>query len=434
MTGPPPSMPSDMSWPPAVILGLDSSALEVCRCLGRRGVPVVGLDTRTSIAASSRYCRPQLCADPRIKGAQLRTELTALAGELGSRPVLMPLADDWVVFMADHRAGLETYYRFVQPSSGLLSELTDKGTTYELADRHGLDVPRHVVIEDGSDLARVATEVGYPCALKPARSPDWRQPEALAALSGEKLLYANDAVELRAAYERASPFSQRHLVQEWLPGPDSDHYYVVSYIDRDGVLRGQFTHQKLLMRPPGRGVGCLIVSVHQEGLAARASHFLLSIAYRGLVGMEFKHDRRDGRLKLLDLNPRWGQGDSLAAIAGIDMAWLYYCDCLGLSPTVPDHYRSGLRWVHLRAHLAATWRAHRERRGSIWRNLLELRGRLHHSVLALDDLSPAGWMLHDMLGARLGSVAGRRHQRQASSRKRRFHQQAEDVRTKGRLP
>jgi predicted ATP-grasp superfamily ATP-dependent carboligase len=361
-------------------------------------------------------------------------ELLALARELGDRPVLMPTAEDWVAFMAGHRAELESCYRFVQPPAGLLSDLTDKASTYELARSHGLDVPRHLLVENASDLAQVAAEVGYPCVLKPARSGDWRQPEARAALAREKLLFARDAAELRAAYERASPFAQRHLVQEWLPGPDSDHYYVVSYVDRSGVLRGQFVHRKLLMRPPGRGVGCLIASVHHDDLAARTSDFLLAVGYRGLAGVEFKHDRRDGRLQLLDLNPRWGQGDSLAAIAGIDMAWLYYCDCLGLTPPVPDGYQPGLKWVQLRAHLAAAWAAHRERRGSIWRDFLNLSGRLHHSVLALDDLRPAGWMVRDMFTARLRSAARRRRTRHASSRRPSAPQQTGCDQTRGRHP
>jgi predicted ATP-grasp superfamily ATP-dependent carboligase len=346
----------------------------------------------------------------------------------------MPLADDWAVFMASHRAQLESCYRFVQPSPGLLSDLTDKASTYELARSHGLDVPRHLLVEEASDLAQVAAQVGYPCVLKPARSGDWRQPEAQAALAREKLLLARDAGELRAAYERASPFAQRHLVQEWLPGPDSDHYYVVSYVDRSGVLRGQFVHQKLMMRPPGRGVGCLIASVYRDDLAARTSDFLLAVGYRGLAGVEFKHDSRDGRLQLLDLNPRWGQGDSLAAIAGIDMAWLYYCDCLGLRPSIPDGYQPGLKWVQLRAHLAASWAAHRARRASIWRSLLNLSGRLHHSVLALDDLRPAGWMVSDMLTARIRSALRRRRPRRASSRQPSVRQRTGGDRTRERHP
>lgn len=386
---------------PAVVLHLGPSALEVCRALGRRGVPVFGLDTRLDIGAYSRYCRGRLCADPRRAPAELCDSLIGLARELPKRPVLMPLGDDWAVFVSDHRSRLEPHYRFVQSSPSLLASLTDKAETYDLAHRHGLDVPRHLVVADVSDLERVAAEVGYPCFLKPARSPDWAQPEARAALGQTKLVWARDPSSLRAAFERARPFARRHVVQELIPGPDTDNYYVVCYVDAKGAPRARFAHRKLLMRPPGRGVGCLIESVHHDALAALAMDFLLALGHLGLAGLEFKRDPRDGRLKLLDLNPRWGIGDSLAAVCGIDIAWLYYLDCLGLDFQVSSRYRSGVKWVQMRSYLRAAWIAHRQRHVGLVRSLLNLRGELHHSVLALDDLRPTAWTLGDMLVGRL---------------------------------
>lgn len=390
-----------------MVFGLDSAGLEVCRALGRRGVPVIGLDTRASIAAASRYCRARLCADPRRTPEQLLAELLKLAEELGDRPVLMPLSDDWVVFMANHRGELAKHYRFVQSAPELLLQLVDKGGIHELARQHGIEAPRQLSVEQEADLARVEGEVGFPCLLKPARTQDWRQPEARAALNSEKVLFAGDAAALQQAYRRAAPFATRHIAQEFLAGPDRDNYYVSAYLDQSGRLRAAFVHRKLIMRPPGRGIGVLIESVHQEELAARAGEFLLAMGFRGIAGMEFKLDRRDGHFKLLDFNPRWGQGDSLAANCGIDITWLYYCDCVGLTPEASGSYPAGVKWVQLRPFLAAIRAARRERKESIWRNLWALRGPLHHSVFAWDDLGPARWMVWDLLTARFKGRRGR---------------------------
>lgn len=393
--------------PPAVVFGLDSAGLEVCRALGRRGVPVIGLDTRTSIAAASRYCKARLCADPRRAPEQLLRELLTLAGELADRPVLMPLSDDWVVFMANHRGELAKHYRFVQPAPELLLQLVDKCEIHELARQHGLDIPRQLTVEQPADLARVEGEVGFPCLLKPARTQDWRQPEARAALNSEKVLFARDAAALQETYRRAAPFAVRHVAQEFLAGPDRDNYYVSAYIDQSGRLRAAFVHRKLIMRPPGRGIGVLIESIRRDELTAQTARLLLAIGHRGLAGLEFKLDQRDGRYKLLDFNPRWGQGDSLAANCGMDLAWLYYCDCLGREAQVPAEYPQGVKWLQLRPFLAAIRSARRERKESIWRNLWALRGPLHHSVFAWDDLGPARWMVWDMLTARFKGRRGR---------------------------
>lgn len=388
-------------YAPAVVLHLGPSALEVSRALGRRGVSVYGLDTRLDIGAYSRYLRPLLCADPRRAAEALCDSLIGLARELTRRPVLMPLGDDWALYVSDHRSRLSPHYSFVQSPAALLASLTDKAETYDLARRHGLDVARHVVVADVSDLERAGAEVGYPCFLKPARSPDWAQPEARAVLGQTKLLCARTPSSLRAAFERARPFAERHVVQELVPGPDTDNYYVVCYVDAKGGPRARFVHRKLLMRPPGRGVGCLIESVRDDGLAARGMDFLLALGHLGLGGLEFKRDPRDGRLKLLDLNPRWGIGDSLAAACGIDMAWLYYLDCLGMDLDVASDYRAGVKWVQMRSYLRAAWMARRQGQVGIVRSILNLRGELHHSVFALDDLRPTAWALGDMLAGRL---------------------------------
>jgi predicted ATP-grasp superfamily ATP-dependent carboligase len=154
------------------------------------------------------------------------------------------------------------------------------------------------------------------------------------------------------------------------------------------------------MRPPGRGIGCLIESVEAGDLANRTRDLLLAVGHLGLAGLEFKEDPRDGRLKLLDLNPRWGQGDSLAALCGIDMAWLYYSDALGAETPGADSYRTGVKWVQLRSYLRAAVAAQRERRVGLLRSILNLRGELHHSVLAWDDVRPAAWTLWDLTGGR----------------------------------
>jgi predicted ATP-grasp superfamily ATP-dependent carboligase len=134
----------------------------------------------------------------------------------------------------------------------------------------------------------VATSVGYPCLLKPTRSRDWAREEARSALGARKVIPAADLDALRAAFHLARGFAERHLVEEVIPGPGADNYYVVCYVDGGGALRARFVHRKILMRPPGRGVGCLIESVHREDLSSRVGEFLLTVGHVGIGGVELK--------------------------------------------------------------------------------------------------------------------------------------------------
>lgn len=382
---------------PAVILDLGLSGLEVCRALGRRGVHVSGADRALGIAARSRYCRRATAIDPRDSPATVCADLIRLAEEMDDRPVLMALSDRWLRLVSRDRSLLCHHYRLLLPSGEVVDSLTDKLRAYQLACRHGLDVPKHELVESQDDLSRAAAHTGYPCVLKPVHSADWAEPEARAAMGARKVACVQDAPSLARAYAKAQPFASRHLLEEFIPGPDADHYYVVCYLDRGGLVRARFAHRKLLMRPPGRGIGCLIESVSADRLADIAGEFLRSVGHIGIAGLEFKKDARDGCWKLLDVNPRWGQGDSLAAICGLDMAWLYYRDAQGEELGAADDYRRGVKWVQLRSYLRSSLAARRETGVSLLRRALSLRGELHHSVLAWDDLGPTTWTLAQLL-------------------------------------
>ncbi len=65
--------------------------------------------------------------------------------------------------------------------------------------------------------------------------------------------------------------------------------------------------------------------------------FLRSLKYTGLCEIELKRDTRDGRLRMIETNPRYsGTGDA-ATYAGVDMGWLHYLDLIGIDvkPVAP---------------------------------------------------------------------------------------------------
>jgi predicted ATP-grasp superfamily ATP-dependent carboligase len=112
------------------------------------------------------------------------------------------------------------------------------------------------------------------------------------------------------------------------------------------------------------------------------------IGYTGMAEVEFKFDQRDGRHKLLDLNPRAWVWHPLGSRAGVDFPYLTWL--LARGATVPRlRGRAGERWLHLALDLPAAAR-------SIARGELDVRSYLVSllrpatlGVLALDDPLPA---------------------------------------------
>jgi predicted ATP-grasp superfamily ATP-dependent carboligase len=69
----------------------------------------------------------------------------------------------------------------------------------------------------------------------------------------------------------------------------------------------------------------------------------------GVVKMDFKQDERDGRLHLLEVNPRFNLWHHAASLAGVCLPELVYRDCLEPGSARPARaVRPGVRWLKAR--------------------------------------------------------------------------------------
>ena len=114
---------------PCVILGMSVNGLSVARCLGRRGIELIGVDyNKNQPGLYSRYCKPRVCPHSLHQTDAFIDFLIALAEEFHQKPVLIITADDLMRTIADHREQVARHYHF------LLHGLTE--TAAALVDRN----------------------------------------------------------------------------------------------------------------------------------------------------------------------------------------------------------------------------------------------------------------------------------------------------------
>lgn len=112
------------------------------------------------------------------------------------------------------------------------------------------------------------------------------------------------------------------------------------------------------------------------------------IGYKGILDIGYRYDVRDGRYKVLDINPRIGATFRLfVGKAGMDVARAMYCD-LTTGSVPPDSARDGRRWIVEDLDLVSTMRYFA--RGDItfkqwWKSLAGIE---EFGYFALDDLLP----------------------------------------------
>ena len=95
------------------------------------------------------------------------------------------------------------------------------------------------------------------------------------------------------------------MLQEYIPGGPDTSGCSTATSTRSDCLFG-FTGRKLRQSPPYTGMTSLGVCLPNPDVAQTTTRFTKEIGYRGVLDIGYRYDARDGRYKLLDVNPRLG--------------------------------------------------------------------------------------------------------------------------------
>jgi predicted ATP-grasp superfamily ATP-dependent carboligase len=213
--------------------------------------------------------------------------------------------------------------------------LLDKLYTYESASACGIAHPRFWRFEGDESVAEVARTARFPVILKPRLSQQSR-------LIGAKYLRADDAQGLIRHYERCTELRIPVVAMEFIPGGDERYCSYYTYIDEAGAPLFHFTKRLLRRHPANEGGATYHITDWNPEVAKKGLRLFRHIGLRGLGNVEFKHDPRDGELKLIDVNARYTAGNALVTLSGIDQALLSYSQLTGWPYAASQNYRQGL--------------------------------------------------------------------------------------------
>jgi predicted ATP-grasp superfamily ATP-dependent carboligase len=331
--------------PAAVVFNCHITGLAVARSLGRRGVPVIGLDRDPNgYGLHSRYTTVAgRCPYPLNDEPAFIDLLMRIGAALERKAVLFPCLDEWVFAVARNRNRLEEF--FVLPFSDIdtVERILDKNLLYKKCEERGTPIPRTYYVGEQSPDS-IASEIGFPCIVKPALQREFTNE------FGEKVFRVESRKEFLEMCERAA---HHPLLAQEIVGASIDSFYsLCSYLGRDGQSKGAFVGRKLEQYPPDFGTACLVDSRYVESIVERGLEILNQFGYQGISEVEFIHDERDGEFKLLDINTRVWKWIGLPIRAGIDLPWLAYADAVFGDVAAAGRQQEGLRWVYLKDYIA----------------------------------------------------------------------------------
>lgn len=340
-------MPLDLAGlpadpPAAVTLNSHVTGLAVVRSLGRRGVPVVALDSEWGgLGQHSRFVVARGLVPPpaRDGGEPLRDALLALAPRFPVPPVLVPTNDDWVLALARHADALRPHYRLPAAGTAVLERVLSKTELWRACERLGVPAPRSWPLAETDPRT-----LPYPLVCKPDDSRGFY--EAFRA----KVWVVSSYDELLGRVSQAEAAGLTLLAQELLTPPPGGFVSLASYLSADGTARGVLTGRKLEQFPAGFGTCCLADTRWEPALAERGVAVLRELGYAGVSEVEFVWDPARGEHLLLDVNPRVWKWVGLCVAAGVDLPWLAYADAVG-RPENAGAPVEGVRWTFLRDYV-----------------------------------------------------------------------------------
>jgi predicted ATP-grasp superfamily ATP-dependent carboligase len=369
---------------PSVILGMFETGLAVGRSLGRNGIKVFGFDYKKDVGFYSKYIKAEICPNPMSDEKNFIDYLINFGEKLQFKPVLFITSDNFINSISRNRNKLNKFYFINLPDHNIIESITDKNKQYQLALKANIPLPTTYLPNDLEEIERIKHKIKYPAYMKPKDVTSWRK----AISHSIKGFVLNNPQELIEKYKYVLEKGLEVIIQEIIPGPDSNLFKYNSYVSQNKEFLLQFTLRKVFQNPIHFGIGVTVKSIKYPELMTIGKRFIENINYNGISSVEFKLDSRDGKLKLIELNPRYWQQNSLADICGMNFPLMNYLDVTQQNPKPIDNFREDIIWINTYNSFGSFLNYRRIGEIHFYDWIDRLRGEKNFAVYSLDDILP----------------------------------------------
>ncbi|MBA7668763.1 hypothetical protein ES703_76878 [subsurface metagenome] len=384
-----------------VIGGGAGNALGVVRGLGRRGIPVLFLDSdRRHPARYSRSVdRRLVCPDPNESEIQFVDFLRDVAKRSRDKYMIIPAGDAEVIAISKHKEELQHFYLLPLPSFEVVNKLANKKEFYKLLNQMSVQHPRTYFPEDISELELIGRDIGYPYIVKPAYS------HLFGKRFRTKCFLINSYEELTRAIEKLRDEKLEVVIQKIVPGKDI--YAFCAFFNNRSEPIAVCGYDKIRQYPPDFGSGSLCKSAWRQVPINSAIKVLKGIRYQGIAESEFKKDPRDGEYKLLEINARTSLQNRLLSRCGVDVEYVAYLDTIGQFGGGSILPEEGILWIDEISNLLSCVVQLKAGRLRVREIVVSLGGKKEYATFAWGDPIPFFVHLSNLSSALLGLLWGR---------------------------
>lgn len=249
--------------------------------------------------------------------------------------VVIPLTDFSAALCAAHYDEIAAFAAPAVNRPAAFNQAADKQRTMLACERAGVPCPR-TLYDMGSAGEIIAAGMPYPFIIKPR-----------VGYGSIGFHVIHNETELRNVFDAAVGKHGPMVVQDYIPQTGTQYKCEV-FLDAHGNARSAVVFDKTRWYPVDGGSTCCSTSVHRPDIAADSIRLLQEMGWRGYGDVDLIEDPRDGKIRVMEVNPRITASVKVCFAAGVDFARQIVELAMGLPVTEYASYRAGiqLRYMH----------------------------------------------------------------------------------------
>ncbi len=319
---------------PVLLLDGRENTLAIVRAFHGYGIPVTVATYADCAVYKSRYLKKGIPIPEGVSAVDHYRDIT-LSGKYpelkGS--VIFACGDSAIDFMIEARDELEKDFILDCQIPSKQLDMLNKRKTLELAEQVGIEAPKFWFPDELNDLQKIADTAVYPVLIKPIFTHLFQKHY------DKKLLLVDNKEDLLRWAQEVKAKQIEFMICEFIPGPDTCNSSYYTHIDAKGNNLFKYTKRVIRRTQPNFGGGCYHESKWLPDTAKEGEKYFRGIGFTGLCNIEFKHDARDNKLKLIEVNARITAAHEILVKSNMDVAYLVYCHLTGRAVPKLDSFK-----------------------------------------------------------------------------------------------
>lgn len=291
-----------------ILEGYAKQCLPLIKEFRKLGCEVSALcNSKLDVAYASRYTNHKILGFCNPDNEKKTTEQIELLLKSGKYDVVIPTVDFSAYILSKNKERFSKYCHVLANDFKVLDMAINKNNTMNVCMKNNIPCPETILnVDELSDV--INSNINFPIVVKPKTGY---------GAIGFKII--NDREELITLFEKKENILCDYVFQEYIPQTDLQ-YECAMFVDNNNEIKTSVVFSKNRWFPIHGGSSTLNITVYRPDIIDNCSKLLKAINWRGPADIDLIQDPRDGKTKVMEINPRVSGSVKIVFLSGPNQA------------------------------------------------------------------------------------------------------------------